>query len=771
MAGLKDRFHTERIRHFLVAFVVSVVLGVTGALAPLDWLIWTSQMRTPADAASGDIVFVGADRDLTEPGTPSNRTELAELIHGLNQEGVDRIFVDVILQRPSSPSADQALTEAIAESDRIFMVRRFITSPVGPRMASTLPLIAGSARQVVAREWVDPFGSTWFAELGSDEPGGFQPSLAASLAGFTPTENTSFRIDYSIDHRTVPALSIDDALAVIDQGRGAEVFHQKRVVIGNGGGGATTVASIPGHPRVPASMVAILAAETLQKGPVSDHGWLPTLAVFTILGLSIVSLARRRVARHMGYALMLAAMALWYLLSLELRITAHLSLPLSLFSIFAAIRLWKARSRRASLLDELSGLPSFRALERDIARRDELRPACVVVARVHRFDEVLAILSPESQGEYVRQVADRFRISQPDMIVYSNGGRYLAWVQEAEDEEHLEAHLHGLRAVFTLPLEVNGTAIDAGVTFGADATREPSPARKIASATAAVDRTTEAHAPVILADSASVSDRMWNVSLQAKIDAALKTGQIYVVYQPQFRLPGERLCGFEALVRWNDPERGPISPSYFIEQCEHAGRMEALTRKVFAEAITTISRSSFARYPYRLSMNVSATMLGDDRVAEILERTLQEANFDASRITLEITETARISDFDRARAALARVQALGVRISIDDFGVGAANLETLLRLPFDELKIDRVFVARIREDAKARHIVQSLIHLSREVGLEVVAEGVEDRFTLEILNSFGCEAVQGYVLGRPGPLGEMLKFQDVGDPRTAVPPH
>ena len=264
---------------------------------------------------------------------------------------------------------------------------------------------------------------------------------------------------------------------------------------------------------------------------------------------------------------------------------------------------------------------------------------------------------------------------------------------------------------------------------------------------------------------------MWNVSLQAKIDSALKTGQIYVVYQPQFRLPNEQLCGFEALVRWNDPERGLISPSYFIEQCEHAGRMEALTRKVFSEAIETINDSPFARGPYRLSMNVSATMLGDDRLVDILERTLSATGFDPARTTLEITETARIADFDRAKATLTRLQALGARISIDDFGVGAANLETLLRLPFDELKIDRVFVARIREDSKARNIVQSLISLSRNVGLEVVAEGVEDRFTLDILNSLGCEGVQGYVLGRPGPLAEMLQFQDVVSDAMSTPLH
>lgn len=770
MAGLKDRFRTERIRHFLVAFVVSVVLGVTGLVAPIDWVIWSSQMRISERPASGDIVFIGAERDLTDPAHPGSRLDLARLVKGLNAAGADKVFLDVILQQPSVPAADEALADAIEQSERTFLVQRFRTTSAGPRMTSTMQQIAGSAPQVVAREWVAPYGYIWFAELGSQEAGGFLQSLPAALAGIDTRESAQFRIDYSIDYTSIPSLSLDDALTAIDAGRGGELFAHRRVVIGNGGAGANSVAAIPGNPGAPASMVAILAAETLRLGPAADYGWTPAFVGFGTLLLGLALISRRPERRRWGYAAASASIPLWYLLSLELRITAHLAVPIALFGVYGGLRLWRARARRAGLVDEMSGLPSFRAMEQDLARRGPMVGTAVVVARIHRFDEVLAILPRESHGEYVRQVAERFRITQQDLLVYSSGGRYLAWVQEADDEDHLEAHLQGLRAVFTLPLDVNGTPIDVGITFGADATRESSPARKIASATAAVDRTTEAHKPVLLAENASVSDRMWNVSLQAKIDAALKSGQIYVVYQPQFRLPSERLVGFEALVRWNDPERGPIAPSYFIEQCEHAGRMEALTRKVFAEAIETISQSPFAQGAYRLSMNVSATMLGDDRVADVLERSLLASNFDATRITLEITETARIADFDRARTALSRLQAMGVRISIDDFGVGAANLETLLRLPFDELKIDRIFVARIRDDAKARHIVQSLINLSEDIGLEVVAEGVEDRVTLDVLNSLGCEGVQGYVLGRPGPLAEMFRFQDVAHGITAAPP-
>ena len=771
MTRLKDLLRIDRARHFLVALAMAATLGAIEFLEPLDWLIWNPHARLVERQASGEIVFVGGVDDLSDPTRPQHRRDLARLLDGLGNAGAERIFLDVRLEKPSDTHADQALQQAIARDQRTYLVDRFKSTVAGPRMLSTIPSIAGAAPRVVARQRLDAFGWTWSASRGSIDDGTLHQSFAGALANAAPEIGRDFRIDYSIDYRSVPSISMPDALSAFAGGRKGEVFEDKFVVIGNGGVSESAYAAIPGSRKVPASMVAILAGETLRAGQVIDIGWVATFLAFAAL-LTIVLIASREPRmRHWGYALVALSVPAWFVLSAYLRMTAHLSVPIAFLTVYAAARAWNFRNRSVSLIDELSSLPNFRALERDLARQAPLKPASVIVARIHRFDEVLAILPPESQGEYVRQVADRFRITETGLTVYSHAGRYLAWIQQADDESHLEAHLHGLRAVFANPLFVDGTPIDVGITFGVDSTREASPSRKIASATAAVDRTTESHSPVQFADTSSVSDRMWNVSLQAKIDAALKGGQIYVVYQPQFHLPTETLCGFEALVRWNDPERGPIAPSYFIEQCEHAGRMEALTRKVFAESVEVMGQSSFAQGPYRLSMNVSATMLGDDRVLDILERTLAASSIEASRLTIEITETARIPDFDRARLVLRKLQDRGVRTSIDDFGVGAANLEALLRLPFDELKIDRAFVSRIRDDAKARQIVQSLIDLGKGIGLDVVAEGVEDRFTLEILKSFGCGGVQGYLLGKPEPLSVSEKHLLAEDTGIATTPH
>jgi EAL domain-containing protein (putative c-di-GMP-specific phosphodiesterase class I) len=141
----------------------------------------------------------------------------------------------------------------------------------------------------------------------------------------------------------------------------------------------------------------------------------------------------------------------------------------------------------------------------------------------------------------------------------------------------------------------------------------------------------------------------------------------------------------------------------------------------------------------------------------MLREVLSSSPWPASRLTLEITETSRIADYDTARIVMDQLRKVGVRLSIDDFGVGAANLETLLLLPFDELKIDRMFVSRVRESPKARGIVEALVGLGRDLGIVVLAEGVEDAETMAVLKQAHCDAAQGYFLGKPGRLDLLLE--------------
>jgi EAL domain-containing protein (putative c-di-GMP-specific phosphodiesterase class I)/GGDEF domain-containing protein len=749
MAMLKPHSWSERVRHALIAAALAAVLGAIGATSPLDNSIWAAQALSTPRAASGDVFLLAAQDDLEDPANARARAELASLINRLDDAGAQKIIVNVVFDQPGQQDADDALREAISRSGRAVLVQRFVTTAAGDRVIASIDEIAGSSPQAISKQWVDPFGYSWTSNYSVVVDGQELQSLPAAISGVHGPPNVEFPIDYSVAYASIPKLTIAEAAASLSSQSRDSIFKGRTIVIGNGGDEPKAFTSIPGHLRVPASIVPIMAGETLIAGPPLAIGWLLPLVLATIGLLGVIVSTRRTLHRHFGYAVLFALLPVSFFVLAQLDVFADLSVPAAFLALYGGTRLWKMRGRGAALVDELSGLPSFRKLEHELSERPKGENAAVIVAKVHRFDEVLSSLPAEEHGEYVRLVANRFRVTDDDIVVYSNAGRYLAWIEPVEDPEQLEVHLRGLRAVFAHPLQVGDTEVDVGITFGADATSERNPSRKIAAAASAAERTSEAHAPVLLAQESSQIERQWSVSLQAKIDDALKSGAIFLVYQPQFDLSTGAMIGAEALVRWNDPERGQIPPSYFIEQCEQTGRMEALTRKVFEDAVESIAASPLAGVPFQLSVNVSATLLGDFRVVDMLSEVLASTSLPSSRLTLEITETSRIADYEVASAVMHRLSKLGVRLSIDDFGVGAASLETILRLPFDELKIDRIFVSKICDNPKARAIVESLIALGHDLEIPVIAEGVEDEETLAILRRSGCDTAQGYVLGKP----------------------
>jgi len=315
-----------------------------------------------------------------------------------------------------------------------------------------------------------------------------------------------------------------------------------------------------------------------------------------------------------------------------------------------------------------------------------------------------------------------------------------------------------LRAIFAAPVVVDGQIIDVGITFGAAALAPAKFDRALAAALAAVEETTEALEPVRFADPLADDDTLWDFALRAGIDAARGAGGVFCVYQPKVRLADDQVVGVEALVRWEDPDRGFIPPLHFIMQCEKAGRMEYLTRYVLQSACSAGQLLHFSGKRLTMSVNISATLLTDMRIVGIVRNVLQATSFDPHHLMLEITETARLRDFVQAKRVLAALKALGTQLSMDDFGVGAANFETLQQLPFDEIKIDRQFVSQAVADPKSRAIVQSIVDLGANARIAVVAEGAENDVDIDLLRELGCNQVQGYAIARPLPLTNLLNF-------------
>jgi diguanylate cyclase (GGDEF)-like protein/PAS domain S-box-containing protein len=251
-------------------------------------------------------------------------------------------------------------------------------------------------------------------------------------------------------------------------------------------------------------------------------------------------------------------------------------------------------------------------------------------------------------------------------------------------------------------------------------------------------------------DPASDENTPQRLALMAELGSAIQNQQLTLHYQPKFDLHTQRICGVEALVRWQHPSQGLIYPDAFIPLAEVSDAIHPLTRDVLRQALQQQQRWK-QRFdtPMPVSVNLSTRNLIDDRFVGTLREALTEFGANPGDLVLEITETALMHEPERAAKLLQEIFDLGIKLSIDDFGTGYSSLGYLRDLPISELKIDRLFVQDMARNEQDAVIVRSTIGLAHNLGLKVVAEGVEDAATLEILRQMGCDQIQGYHISRP----------------------
>ena len=248
------------------------------------------------------------------------------------------------------------------------------------------------------------------------------------------------------------------------------------------------------------------------------------------------------------------------------------------------------------------------------------------------------------------------------------------------------------------------------------------------------------------------------LALVGELRESVENRELLVVYQPKADLASGRIVGAEALVRWHHPRRGFIPPDEFISIAEHTGLIRPLTRHVLDTALHQCAVWRAAGLQMSVAVNISVRSLLDMELARAVERALHNAGVRGDALELEVTESTIMSDPAATVALLERIASLGVGIAIDDFGTGYSSLAYLKRLPVDEIKIDRSFVSSMATDDNDALIVRSTIELGHNLGLRVVAEGVEDRGTWDRLAALGCDQAQGFYLSRPVPAEQVTRL-------------
>jgi diguanylate cyclase (GGDEF)-like protein/PAS domain S-box-containing protein len=417
-----------------------------------------------------------------------------------------------------------------------------------------------------------------------------------------------------------------------------------------------------------------------------------------------------------------------------------------------------------ALHDALTGLPN-RALLNDrllqtlrSTRREPGRFALLLMD-LDRFKEINDTFGHHWGDLVLRDVAGRLRgvLRQSDTVARLGGDEFAILLPKA-DAAGAGLTARKIQKAMSQPFCIEGQLLDIGTSIGIalypDHGSDAGGLLRHADVAMYIAKRADIGHAIYTPDQDEYSPA--RLSLIGELRRDIRAGCLTLHYQPKVSLATGRVDSVEALVRWQHPERGLVSPAQFISLAEHTGLIRPLTQWVLRAALEQCRAWRDDGLSLGVAINLSARNLHDARLPAAVARLLNGLDLDPSLLRLEVTESAVMTDPARATRILSRLHGMGVHIAIDDFGTGHSSLGYLKRLPVDEIKIDKSFVLDMTADADDAFIVRSVIDLGHHLGLTVVAEGVESAEALDRLAELGCDLAQGYVLARPMPAESLL---------------
>jgi diguanylate cyclase (GGDEF)-like protein len=422
---------------------------------------------------------------------------------------------------------------------------------------------------------------------------------------------------------------------------------------------------------------------------------------------------------------------------------------------------------RLARYDSLTGLPNRTLfLERieDAVRHSRDRPDAVGVLLIDLdgFTEINNTLGTANGDIVLCEVARRLRGSVCDdaLVARLAGDGYAVLVHGTQGVSDALSAATAIQAAFESPIVLDDVEVRVEASIGISVMGEHAdlPGVLLQRADAALAHARSHHSGIEVYSSECDHFDATRLKLLTEVSGALQRGEFILQYQPQIELQSGLVTGVEALVRWHHPEHGVLAPGEFIPPIEQTALIRPLTLALIDQALGQLVTWRDLGIDVLMSVNLSARNLLDtelpQRVAEILDRHRVRPD----RLIVEVTESAAMADPHRAVAVLTALRATGVGVSVDDFGTGNASIEYLAKLPASEIKIDRSFITDILEDPRAEAIVRSTIDLARNLGLTVVAEGIETEMVLNHVTALGCDTGQGYFISRPQPAEQLTSM-------------
>jgi diguanylate cyclase (GGDEF)-like protein/PAS domain S-box-containing protein len=416
--------------------------------------------------------------------------------------------------------------------------------------------------------------------------------------------------------------------------------------------------------------------------------------------------------------------------------------------------------------DGLTGLPNRirlgECLTEAVAKvQREGGSAALLVLDLNRFKEVNDTFGHQDGDELLQEVAHRLASQRrcSETVSRLGGDEFALLLPSATTEDALR-RADELHQVLSAAFELQGFSVETGASIGVVLAPEHGSdadtllrradvamyvAKQAGGGSALYSDEHDQHSPARLA-------------LVGQLRHAIEHNELTLYYQPKVESRDGEVIGVEALVRWAHPEHGFVMPDQFISLAEQSGLIGPLTKWVIGEALRQGRAWRDDGVVLPVAVNLSMRNLHDRQLAEHVQSALEQYDLPPDALELELTESSLMADPARAMAVLSQLSAMGLRMAVDDFGTGYSSLSYLKNLPVHELKVDRSFVRDMTGEPRDRAIVQSTIDLAHHLGLRVVAEGVEDAATWELLRRLGCDIAQGYYLSRPIPAGQLREW-------------
>lgn len=734
----------------LACVAVAIALLLSGMLTPLEQALQTSLFGMRKGEASGKLVIVEMDAASIAAirRWPWDRKHYAAVVDQLDAAGARSIALDVDFSTGSNPTSDAALAKSFLAARSHIILPTFGQRAAhrSGRVLDALPI--ATFRQSTSLGSVsvipDADGQVRRLPLGTVTAGVPRPSLSVQIAGRDGRAGRDFPLDRSIAPDTIPRLSFID----IERGEfERSAVSGKDVIIG-----ATAVEmgdryAVPGHGVLPGVVIQAIAAETVGRSVPVEGGGNIVLLLAALAGLWI-SRSTQKADTLTRFILSAAGLALlWHVSWAVLHVLLSIA-PGGVVILTAAIArisgLYRREQKFRLTHDADTGLPNRKAMAQSPSGGD-----FTIAVVIGNFERLHAVIGDAGCADLVMTLAKRIALNTEGSAVYRLDDRVLAWspaLMNAQPEHHLTE----LSDILKQPVEVAGRHVDAQIALGIATSGAHAEAALAATEALRKGETWLFHE---IAERAALEQQ---VSLMGELDAAIAQGQLEVVYQPKLNLASDRIDAVEALVRWNHPNRGYLRPDTFIPLAEEADRIDDLTLFVLKRTIEDLGGWCARGLVLHAAINISARLLSLPRFLAATELVLAGTGVPRHRLIFEVTESAAFRDTGLAVEALERFRAMGIEISMDDYGTGQSTLSYLKRLPLAELKIDRSFVQFAHRDRGDALLVRSTLNLAHELGMRVVAEGVEDPECLAFLRQIGCDYAQGYLIGKPMGAGDLV---------------